>query len=231
MVSDAHHVVPVDGKVNGYRSNFSYGECDSGTTYGTGKLGSCTYPGYNGTVFEPADEYKGDFARIYFYTATRYMDVMSNWSGGDSFSGNNFTDWTRKMLLDWHRNDPVSQKEIDRNNAVHDYQYNRNPFIDNPIWADAIWDPDYQTSYTQLSNAFIQVYPNPAKEYIEITQTISEDNKTSVFISDISGRILISTTMKQNAIVDLQSIPQGVYFVIIENSAGKKFTRRIAVID
>lgn len=231
MVSDAHHVVPTDGKVNGYRSNYPYGECSSGTTYGTGKLGSCTYPGYSGTVFEPADEYKGDFARIYFYTATRYMDVISGWSGVNSFSGNNLTDWTRKMLLDWHRNDPVSQKEIDRNNAVHDFQYNRNPFIDNPIWADAIWDPDYQTSYTQLTNAFIQVYPNPAKEYIEITQNTSENNESSILISDISGRILISTTMKQNVRVDLQSIPQGVYFVVIKNSAGKKFTRKIAVID
>ena len=230
MVSDAHHIVPTDGKVNGYRSNYPYGECSSGTTWGTGKLGSCTYPGYSGTVFEPADEYKGDFARIYFYSATRYMDVISNWSGA-SFSANDFSDWTRKMLLEWHHSDPVSQKEIDRNNAIHDYQYNRNPFIDNPTWADAIWDPDYLTSYAELTNAFVQVYPNPAKEYIEITQSSTENKETSVFISDISGRILISTTMQQNTTISLQGIPQGVYFVLIKSSAGKRIIKKIAVID
>ena len=88
MVSDAFHVYPTDGKVNGQRSNFPFGECSGGTTLsgGKGRLGNSTFSGYSGTVFEPADEYKGDFARTYFYFATRYQDKMTS-IGSESFNG------------------------------------------------------------------------------------------------------------------------------------------------
>lgn len=76
MVSDAFHIYPTDGKVNSQRNNYPYGECANGTTLSPngkvkalGKLGTSTFPGYSGTVFEPDDEYKGDFARSYFYMA------------------------------------------------------------------------------------------------------------------------------------------------------------------
>ncbi len=87
MVSDAFHIYPTDGKVNGQRNNYPYGECANGTTLsgGKGKLGSCTFSGYSGTVFEPDDEYKGDFARTYFYFTTRYQNIMTS-IGGDSFN-------------------------------------------------------------------------------------------------------------------------------------------------
>ncbi len=42
-------------------------------------------------------------------------------------------------MLQWHRQDPVSSKEIDRANAVNDFQKNRNPFIDYPCLAEYIW--------------------------------------------------------------------------------------------
>ncbi|PLX08260.1 MAG: endonuclease I [Marinilabiliales bacterium] len=184
MVTDIHHVIPTDGKVNGYRSNYPFGECN-GTTYGTGKLGSCTYSGYSGTVFEPADEYKGDIARIYFYMATRYMDVMGSWPGCASFSGNNLSTWTRQMLLEWHHDDPVSQKEIYRNNSIYyDYQHNRNPFIDNPTYADAIWDPDYNPSYITITEAYFTVYPNPANSSISIEANFDSEVK-EISIQDI----------------------------------------------
>ena len=72
MKSDLFHVYPTDGYVNNQRSNYPYGECEGGTRlsndgyYGKGRLGHCTAPGYSGTVWEPDDEYKGDFARTYF---------------------------------------------------------------------------------------------------------------------------------------------------------------------
>ena len=80
MKSDAFHVYPTDGKVNGQRSNFPFGECANGTTLskGLGKLGSSTLPGYTGTAFEPVDEYKGDLARTYFYfTAPLIVNFLS----------------------------------------------------------------------------------------------------------------------------------------------------------
>lgn len=230
MVTDAHHVVPTDGKVNGYRSNWPYGECTSGTSYGTGRLGSCTYPGYSGTVFEPDDEYKGDFARIYFYMATRYMDVMSSWPGGASFSGNNFSEWTRKMLLDWHHDDPVSPKEVARNNAVYSHQDNRNPFIDNPIWADAIWDPDYMPSFTAISESYFAVYPNPAKDFLEIKQNIILHGQSVVIMSDVSGRVIVESKLENNLQIDLSKFPEGLYIISIINNGKQVYCKKISVI-
>lgn len=148
MYSDAFHIYPTDGKVNGQRSNYPFGECTNGTTLPSsggyqalGKLGKSTYPGYSGQVFEPDDQYKGDFARTYFYMAACYNDRISSWKS--DMLGNNsypvFTSWAQNMLLEWHRADAVSKKETDRNDAVYEHQKNRNPFIDHPELAEHIW--------------------------------------------------------------------------------------------
>ena len=148
MYSDAYHVYPTDGKVNGQRSNYPYGECANGATLPShnnvdalGKLGTCTFPGYSGTVFEPVDEYKGDFARSYFYMAACYNDRIAKWDS-DMLNGTAypaFAPWAVNLLLKWHRQDPVSQKELDRIEAVAAKQKNRNPFIDHPELAEYIW--------------------------------------------------------------------------------------------
>ena len=150
MNTDVFHVYPTDIKVNSQRSNFPYGVCANGTrlTNGIyvakGKLGTCTYPGYSGTVFEPDDEYKGDLARTYFYMVTCYKDELPNWPGSPqlNYAGNRykaFSTWTINMLMEWTRLDPVSEKEIKRNEAVYEIQNNRNPFIDHPELAEYIW--------------------------------------------------------------------------------------------
>lgn len=148
MYSEAFHIYPTDGKVNGQRSNFPYGECANGTTLPSngsvkalGRLGSCTFPGYSGTVFEPDDQYKGDFARSYFYMAAAYNDKIAGWNS-KMLAGNNypaFSSWAINLLLKWHREDPVSQKELDRQEVVYGAQHNRNPFIDHPELAEYIW--------------------------------------------------------------------------------------------
>lgn len=148
MYSEAFHIYPTDGKVNGQRSNFPYGECANGTTLPSngsvkalGRLGSCTFPGYSGTVFEPDDQYKGDFARSYFYMAAAYNDKIAGWNSkmlaGNSYPA--FSSWAINLLLKWHREDPVSQKELDRQEVVYGAQHNRNPFIDHPELAEYIW--------------------------------------------------------------------------------------------
>lgn len=143
MKSDVWHVYPTDGKINGMRSNNPFGEVGSGASSsknGFSKWGSCTTPGYTGTVFEPNDEYKGDFARTYFYFATRYQSRIDNWGGIFISSYPHIVQWQLDMLLRWHKLDPVSQKEIDRNEAVYESrQGNRNPFIDYPELVDLIF--------------------------------------------------------------------------------------------
>lgn len=148
MYSDAYHLYPTDGRVNGQRSNFPYGECAGGTTLPSngsvrplGRLGSSTFPGYSGKVFEPDNEYKGDFARSYFYMAACYNNRISGWDSpmlaSNSYPA--FTTWAVNLLMKWHQQDPVSAKEVKRNNEVSKHQKNRNPFIDYPTLADHIW--------------------------------------------------------------------------------------------
>ena len=150
MNTDVFHVYPTDIKVNSQRANYPYGVCDSGTrlTYGTyvakGKLGASTYPSYSGTVFEPDDEYKGDLARTYFYMATCYKNELPSWPGSPQldYRTNNYkaySTWTINMLMEWTRLDPVSEKEIKRNEGIYGIQGNRNPFIDHPELAEYIW--------------------------------------------------------------------------------------------
>ena len=145
---DLHHVFPTDGFVNSQRSNHPYGEVSaaSWTSQNGSKLGTCKSSlGYNGTVFEPIDEYKGDFARALLYMSVRYYTEDDSWSTSDMTNKSEILPWAMTMLLRWNDEDPVSQKEIDRNNVIYsDYQHNRNPFIDHPEYARMIWDPNWQ---------------------------------------------------------------------------------------
>ena len=153
MYTDLHHMYPTDGYVNGRRSNHPFGETN-GNTYkssgGFSKLGACTYPGYTGTVFEPNDMYKGDFARTYFYMVTCYEEKLHDWyyaSNADAgvkatLDGNPYpglSSWQLNMLMEWAAADPVSDKEVARNKAVYKIQKNRNPFIDYPGLEQYIW--------------------------------------------------------------------------------------------
>ena len=122
MVSDGFHIYPTDGKVNALRSNYPHGETNSAALGGAalGSLGPSSVAGYTGTVYEPADEYKGDIARTYFYFVTRYESELMTMNGTvlttSAYPG--LTTWFLNLMLKWHREDPVSQKELDRNNAV-----------------------------------------------------------------------------------------------------------------
>lgn len=150
MNSDVHHIYATDGYVNSKRSNFPFGEVASASFTSTNgsKLGSAASSlNYSGTVFEPIDEFKGDFARAYFYMATRYENVIGTWqtkttSSNAVLNGSSnqvFESWVVAMLLDWHNSDPVSQMELDRNQAAFEFQGNRNPYIDHPEFVEMIW--------------------------------------------------------------------------------------------
>jgi len=167
MYSDLHHVFPTDGKVNGIRADYPYGEVATATSTSLNgsKLGNCSFPGYTSTVFEPINAYKGDFARAQLYMATRYEDQINGWYANANANQvllsptdepdatirklQVYDTWYIQLLYKWHQNDPVSQKEIDRNNAIYYQpvtdgvttvtQGNRNPFIDHPEYVALIW--------------------------------------------------------------------------------------------
>ena len=179
MRSDVHHVLPTDGYVNNKRGTYPYGvvASSSWTSTNGSKLGSSAVNGYSGTVFEPIDEFKGDFARIIFYFATRYENIISNVSfpmfGDSAYPG--ISSWSLPMLLQWHTNDPVSEKEIDRNNAAYSFQGNRNPFIDHPEYINSIWgtttpDTEAPTTPTNLT------VTGSTSSSISLSWTASTDN-------------------------------------------------------
>ncbi len=141
--SDMWNLYPSDGAANQAKLNYPFGPTSSPTfDNGVTKVGGAMrgYGGGCANVFEPADRYKGDFARAIFYMATVYDDI--NWVYHYMFRQEAYPTletWAFNMLLQWARQDPVSQKEIDRNNYVEQYQGNRNPFIDFPELAEYIW--------------------------------------------------------------------------------------------
>jgi len=148
MVSDLFNVYPTDARINNLRSNYPYGVVGTNDGFskdpqhhGLGKLGTSTTSNI-GVVYEPDDRYKGDFARTFFYMVARYRsNTLNSGNGSKMFSSNptNLTSYSLSFLLAWHRQDPVSQKEIDRNQAVYGIQHNRNPFIDYPDLVEYIW--------------------------------------------------------------------------------------------
>lgn len=150
MNSDIHHIFAADGYVNTRRSSYPFGEVASATYVSNNgsKVGAGTASsGYTGTVFEPIDQFKGDFARAYFYMATRYQDVVSSWqsksSHGDAVLNGSvnqvFEPWVVSLLVKWHKADPVDKLEKDRNQAAFEFQGNRNPFVDHPEFVEMIW--------------------------------------------------------------------------------------------
>lgn len=149
--SDYFHIFPTDKQVNANRGNFIYGTVSAPTitSQNGGKLGPNTWPGLTGTAFEPINEYKGDLARAFLYFVTRYQNNMAAWEnqnteGNKAFDG---TPWPSielpylQLMLQWHNNDPVSQKERDRNDAGYVYQGNRNPYVDHPEFVGQVWSP------------------------------------------------------------------------------------------
>ena len=192
MQSDAHQLLPTDGRVNGFRGNYPFGRVNdnnlasqsgiSNPTQNGSKLGanlnSGYSAGYSGTVFEPIDEFKGDIARIYFYFITRYENQVSNWGSFAMFDGSSdqvLQTTFLSILLEWHSNDSVSQKEIDRNNNIYyNHQNNRNPFVDHPEYASMIWNPVTDTEAPTAATNLIA--SNPTTNSIDLSWTAGTDN-------------------------------------------------------
>lgn len=234
MVSDLFNVYPTDTKVNGMRSNYPYGEVNSVTyTSGNGsKLGSSNLNSYSGTVFEPINEYKGDFARTFFYMATCYAAVCQNWgSGANVLYGSNLglTNYSVELFLKWTRNDPVSSKEIARNNAVQNVQYNRNPFIDHPELAEYIWGShkgeawSLTSSVAELKLSF-SVSPNPVQN--ELTVNTNEESLTYT-IYNLSGQTLQRDQLNISRSVPVEQLNNGMYLLELKTGNRKSIQKFI----
>jgi len=225
MRTDLFHIYPTDGYVNNKRSNHPFGMVGSATwvSMNGSRVGNCSYPGYTGTAFEPIDEYKGDFARTYFYMATRYYQEDAGWVSNAMVTGSQLKDWAADMLIEWHQSDPVSQKETERNNAVYNIQNNRNPFIDNPLFADRIWGD--ATGYSVVDMVSVRVYPNPFSGYLVIEAPVSGIHYSGLIrVFDISMREIWQTETYRagETVLELGFLSPGLYFIVPEGFPGIK---------
>lgn len=227
MRSDIHHVVPSDGYVNGRRSNYPFGEVSSPTwTSDNGsKVGPNTYDSYNGTVFEPIDEFKGDIARMLLYFATRYEDNVTNGSWDSHTATNNpldgsndqvYEDWYIKLLYKWHTDDPVSAREITRNNEAYNFQGNRNPFIDHPEYVNTIWGTVLSVD-TTIKLESTNIFPNPSTTNSITINVPSGITIDKVFIYSVIGKEIYKTTGTAftNNTLELKNLKSGIYLLRI----------------
>lgn len=250
--SDLVHLLPTDGKVNGMRSNYTFGEVDQtsysysfparsygGNQYqaaGVSKLGTPkkinNVSSGKSVVFEPDDQYKGDFARIYMYFAVRYGGGTCQATSGDggaiftsTFTNANpyVTNYGLALLQKWHVQDPVSGKETNRNDAIESLQGNRNPFVDYPEWADKI----FGTSYSGVS-----ISDSSAEILVGSTKTISATSTDSGTISWSSSNTGVATVSPSSsasgASVTITAVAAG-SATITASSGGKSATCSVTV--
>ena len=185
--SDMHHLRPSEVRLNGTRGNHTYGLAEGGTpAYYKDTSGNNKYVGgyVKGDTFEPLDKVKGDVARIVMYVYMHY-NKASNVGGSSSdnsyFGSLTFTKIMSastesaaiNMLLEWNKSDPVDEIEITRNEAVYAIQGNRNPFIDNSSYADAIWGNGTVTPDPSVELKSLTINPASVSLSVGQTQTLS----------------------------------------------------------
>ncbi len=235
MRTDAFHVWPTDGKVNGERGNLPFGKVATAnyTSQNGTKRGTSAVTGFSGTVVEPIDEFKGDIARAYFYFATRYEDLMDDFYVPKSppksqvqarvmFDGSTdkvFNTGFLDVLYQWHLQDPVSARETDLNNYIYNEQGNRNPYIDNPQYITAVWFP-HLLSTNKAELVEFNVYPNPAPKNTIFISTKEKINLITVY--NLEGKLVkkVSNPQFNDEVFTINHLKSGTY--ILKLKSGKK---------
>ncbi|MGU3375153.1 endonuclease [Chryseobacterium sp. M5A1_1a] len=219
MYSDLFYVIPTDAKINQLRSNYPYGISSTvpanilATFTNSSKIGKSTIPNlpYTGYVYEPIDEFKGDVARSILYFSIRYEGKLGTFkytANANPASDTNPLDGTEErafepayiaMLLQWHQQDPVSQREIDRNNTVYNIQKNRNPLIDNPNWVTAIWSQTPDATAPQTPSNLVST--QNSAYFTNLSWTPSSDTDIIGYKVYQNGN-LVATTKGTTASID-----------------------------
>lgn len=240
MQHDLFLVIPSDYFVNGQRGNLPYGKVGTASqTFTNGsKIGNNVYPGApSGSCYEPLDSFKGDLARNYLYIATCYWTAQDSvkFTTWEMATGLTFKPWAIQMLLEWHHNDPVSQKEINRNNAVYPLQANRNPFIDHPEYADCIWGTTCIGVGVTDVKSFAQsvvAYVNAANNTLMVNwDNLAGDDVTNLSVLNMNGQLVYGTSAfaaNKAAAISTATWAKGIYVLRIQSLTGVE-SRKIVI--
>jgi len=206
--SDAHALRAADAIENSIRNNQHYGQ----------------YIGPSGTL----GSFYGDVARSVLYMAVRYngLEVVNGFPEGTEGELGDLA-----TLLNWHRNDPPDDFEMNRNNVIYNWQFNRNPFIDQPDLVEYIWGNMVGQSWVQnlsiieANELKVQVYPNPTDNRVYVKGILS-DAEMDLF--SVEGRKLSSFKLSSDSsYIDL-NLPSGIYLMHII-SEGKSSVQKIVI--
>ena len=238
MRTDLFHVYPADGQANSRRNNYPYAEVADpplNVSSNGSRYGECSTAGYTGRVFEPTDSLKGDLARTYFYMSVCYKDrrLDSTAYGNAVFDSARLTPWALDMFIRWHNADPVSEKELNRNNAVYELQRNRNPFIDYPELVSLLWGADTVNSFRPAGSSIAavkpitaKVYPNPASTTLTIE--LSQSVKGQIILYNSSGQtVRTEPLVGDRKTLNISNLSAGIYaykLVIPNKQLTGKFT-------
>lgn len=203
--SDAHALRAADGPENSLRGNQHYGQ----------------YNGPSGTL----GSFKGDVARSVLFLQIRY-NGLSIVNGYPSVSGQM---GDLATLLDWHRNDPPDDFEMNRNNVVYEWQFNRNPFIDQPDLVEYIWGTNVGDTWNQnlstdtFETSSIKVFPNPITDKLYVS---GKENNYNISVFSSEGRLVLKQQVANNNYIDLK-VASGLYLAKIETENNKSLIRKI----
>jgi endonuclease I len=219
IYSDLFNVYPTDGSVNNIRSNYPFGDVTTVlyTSQNGSKMGNCNYPDYIGTVFEPVDSFKGDFARTLFYIDVRYFTEDAGWAGSEAANGSQLKAWAVRILKLWCALDPVSIKEHNRNDSVYVIQNNRNPFIDHPEWLDSIYVTTTNIAESFFANS-VSVSPNPSDGNFSLNISSGIYEPIDIYIYSLYGTLIYSSKIGCKGLsvkndVDIRHLAKGVYIL------------------
>lgn len=219
--------------------NHTEGEFCNAAASHVWKPAAASQYGGSANLYEPTDEYKGDFARMYLYVVCAYEGELT-WQTNYMFSSdaNKYTTilpWAKELLLKWHRQDPVSDKERNRNNAVFGIQGNRNPFIDYPELVEYIWGDKSSQSFslTNAVSAYSDEYKNqgkqPAKLIITFHVKLGDDFTGLTLNTNSDGTITYSSSNPAVATVNSQTgavvlVGKGTATIKVTTSATANFS-------
>lgn len=224
---DIVHLNPSNSDANSRKGNYPIGEISGASTWNngitfighpvSGQGGGCT------KVYEPHDMYKGDFARVFMYMFIAYDDItwkeassndtdgkgrMYDYTGGKA----ELQPWAYNMMLAWSANDPVSEKEVSRNNGIQKEQGNRNPFIDLPDLADYIWGSKKNEAYHLEGSHTPDPTPGPGDDPEPDDPNTDIDPVNPPANTDVEGKYIL--------VKNMDDIQDGGQYIIVSAETG-----------
>ena len=249
--SDLHHIRPIESTLNSTRNNHPYGELsdfglsrDSYKSYSKDTNKNQLYHGGytdgSNDVFEPLDSVKGDVARIIMYVYTHYSSYKyisgstdGSLSAGSSTgklsitnvintkAGTEASAW--EMLLEWNSSDPVSSAERVRNEKAAYYQGNRNPFIDNNSYADAIWGDGTASGGDTVAVTGVSLNKTSLSLSVgnseTLTATVAPSNATNKTVTWSSNKTNIATVSSSGKVT---AVAEGTATITVTTSDNNK---------